>query len=73
MARGHRMTTPSLLLASDLDGTLIPTGEQRLRTAAVSEFALRFEGKEDIALTYVTGRHLDPVSVNNFETPAFRI
>ena len=53
------MTKPAFILALDLDGTLIPPGEDRVRTAAVSEFSRRFEGRTDTVLTYVTGRHLE--------------
>jgi HAD superfamily hydrolase (TIGR01484 family) len=52
------MTAPTFLLASDLDGTLIPTGSERIRTLAVAEFTRQFESRREAVLAYVTGRDL---------------
>ncbi|RLB51287.1 MAG: hypothetical protein DRH23_02540 [Deltaproteobacteria bacterium] len=52
------MSITRYLLASDLDGTLIPLerGPQRLRE--VAELVRAFEANEQLLLAYVTGRHL---------------
>ena len=52
------MTTPTHLLASDLDGTIIPLEWNDLRRAEVEELALAMGARDDLAVAYVTGRHL---------------
>ena len=52
------MSITRYLLASDLDGTLIPLerGPQRLRE--VAELVRAFEANQQLLVAYVTGRHL---------------
>ena len=47
------------LLASDLDGTLLPVGEDDTHPVAVDEFRRRLAGRSHLGLAYVTGRAPD--------------
>ncbi len=48
------------LLASDLDGTLIPPEPTPRRVQEVGQLAAAVSAREGLALAYVTGRHLEP-------------
>lgn len=50
------MHVPEAVLASDLDGTLIPPGTTP-GDGGVGAFRDAVDGRRDLALTYVTGRH----------------
>jgi len=52
------MDEKKTLLASDLDGTIIPLEVGPERDAEVAEFRKAVEGAEDLILAYVTGRGL---------------
>jgi HAD superfamily hydrolase (TIGR01484 family) len=52
------MSITRYLLASDLDGTLIPLERDAQRLREVDELVRAFEASEDLRLAYVTGRHL---------------
>lgn len=52
------MSITRYLLASDLDGTLIPLERDAQRLREVEELVRAFEASEDLRLAYVTGRHL---------------
>jgi HAD superfamily hydrolase (TIGR01484 family) len=56
MDPAYRHTTS--LLASDLDGTLVPVGADPTYPGAVEELRRRLAGREDLCLAYVTGRTL---------------
>lgn len=47
------------LLASDMDGTVIPLDSKWKREAEIAEFKRLIETNSHIALAYVTGRHLE--------------
>ncbi len=51
--------THDRLLATDLDGTVIPPDESAERLAEVDAFASAVQGRNGLALAYVTGRHLE--------------
>lgn len=57
------MAPPTLkkeaLLASDMDGTVIPLGTGPEREAEIKKFNHLFRIHTDVALAYVTGRHLE--------------
>ncbi len=53
---------PSRLLASDLDGTLIPGGGRR-DDAAARRFRTWHEGRPEIRLAYLTGRHFELATI----------
>jgi HAD superfamily hydrolase (TIGR01484 family) len=52
------MSITRSLLASDLDGTLIPLERDAKRLREVGDLIAAFEGAESLDLAYVTGRHL---------------
>jgi len=52
------MSITRTLLASDLDGTLIPLERNPQRLSEVEELVAAIESCPDLALAYVTGRHL---------------
>ena len=52
------MSIPRSLLASDLDGTLIPLERDAQHLRGVAELVAAFEANEELLLAYVTGRHL---------------
>jgi sucrose-6F-phosphate phosphohydrolase len=52
------MSITRYLLASDLDGTLIPLERDAQRLREVAEFVRAVEANEELLLAYVTGRHL---------------
>jgi sucrose-6F-phosphate phosphohydrolase len=52
------MSITRYLLASDLDGTLIPLERDAQRLREVEELVRAFEASENLRLAYVTGRHL---------------
>jgi HAD superfamily hydrolase (TIGR01484 family) len=52
------MSITRYLLASDLDGTLIPLERDAQRLREVAELIDAFEASEELMLAYVTGRHL---------------
>jgi len=52
------MSITRYLLASDLDGTLIPLERDAQRLREVDELVSAMEASEDLMLAYVTGRHL---------------
>ena len=58
------------LLCTDLDRTLIPNGTQPESPAAKERFE-RLVGREEISLTYVTGRHraLIEQAISDFDLP----
>ena len=47
------------LLASDMDGTVIPLDSKKERAAEIEEFNSLIKRHDHIALAYVTGRHLE--------------
>lgn len=47
------------LIASDLDGTLIPPDDTEARREEIRTFAVEVTGRDDLVLAYVTGRHFD--------------
>lgn len=49
----------SWLLATDMDGTVIPLEESPRRQAEVAEFRAAMEDRDDVILAYVTGRDLE--------------
>lgn len=51
--------THDRLLATDLDGTVIPPDWSAERLAEVEAFAAAVRGRDGLALAYVTGRHLE--------------
>jgi HAD superfamily hydrolase (TIGR01484 family) len=53
------MTQPRRLLASDLDGTLIPLDRHPQRARELADLTGRLEARETLLLAYVTGRDLD--------------
>lgn len=52
------MSLARTLLASDLDGTLIPLERDASRLQEVQAFVAAVEGTQNLGLAYVTGRHL---------------
>ncbi len=52
------MSITRYLLASDLDGTLIPIERDAKRLSEVAELVSALEASEALLLAYVTGRHL---------------
>ena len=52
------MSITRYLLASDLDGTLIPLERDAQRLREVAELVEAMKAREELALAYVTGRHL---------------
>lgn len=52
------MSITRYLLASDLDGTLIPLERNAQRLREVEELVSAIEASENLMLAYVTGRHL---------------
>jgi HAD superfamily hydrolase (TIGR01484 family) len=52
------MTIRTNLLASDLDGTLIPLDHAPIRLRELADLAERLEARENLLLAYVTGRDL---------------
>ncbi len=52
------MSLPRYLLASDLDGTLIPLERNPQRAREVDELVAAIESTGSLMLAYVTGRHL---------------
>ena len=52
------MSITRYLLASDLDGTLIPLERDAQRLREVAELVSALEASEELLLAYVTGRHL---------------
>lgn len=54
-----RASADAWLVASDLDGTLIPPEDTEVRREEVRTFARRVSGRDDLVLAYVTGRHVD--------------
>lgn len=52
------MSITRSLLASDLDGTLIPLERDAQRLREVAELVTAIEAEADLRLAYVTGRHL---------------
>lgn len=63
-------TDSSPILATDLDGTLIPLPNHPANVDALQELASGLRGKE-VALAYVTGRHIDSVeeAIREFDLP----
>ncbi|MFO8174840.1 MAG: HAD-IIB family hydrolase [Gemmatimonadota bacterium] len=53
------MGKKTALLASDMDGTVIPLEEGPERDAEVAEFRKAVEASDDLTLAYVTGRGFD--------------
>ena len=51
-------TNYRFLLATDMDGTVIPTQPTRARLEETREFAATLESRREIALAYITGRYL---------------
>lgn len=54
-----RQTAPTLMLATDLDGTMIPLADTPAGTMGIAEFTATVRKRDDILLVYVTGRHLE--------------
>jgi sucrose-6F-phosphate phosphohydrolase len=52
------MKKPKALLASDMDGTVIPLEVNKARRAEIQTFKRAVERRSDLGLAYVTGRHL---------------
>ena len=52
------MSITRYLLASDLDGTLIPLERDAQRLREVAELVNAVEASDALSLAYVTGRHL---------------
>ena len=52
------MPEPSILLASDMDGTVIPLEVNRQREREIARFRSAVEGRPSLVLAYVTGRDL---------------
>lgn len=52
------MSITRYLLASDLDGTLIPLERNAQRLREVAELVTALDASPDLSLAYVTGRHL---------------
>jgi len=50
------MDDTQVLLATDMDGTVIPLEETRERTDEIASFRFAVEGTPDLSLAYVTGR-----------------
>jgi sucrose-6F-phosphate phosphohydrolase len=50
---------PRILLATDMDGTVIPLDRRKSRKKAIVEFRKTVRTHRSIILAYVTGRHLD--------------
>ena len=46
------------LLATDMDGTVLPLDDAPERAAAIADFGAACAGRRNLALVYVTGRHL---------------
>lgn len=61
----------ALLLASDLDGTLLPPTSSPERTRELEEFGRVVAGVRGLSLAYVTGRHLESAlrAVEAFSLP----
>jgi sucrose-6F-phosphate phosphohydrolase len=63
------------LLASDLDGTLIPPEKNADSLSAISEFSQWLKLTPELTLAYITGRHLklalDGVRKYNLPSPAY--
>jgi hypothetical protein len=59
-----------LLLCTDLDRTLIPNGNQP-ESSGVRELFSRFVNADDIALVYVSGRHLSLIeqAIDDYQLP----
>lgn len=51
--------TTRFLLASDMDGTVVPLDDAPERAAEIKEFNRLISTCDDVALAYVTGRHLE--------------
>lgn len=68
---GLLMTSPRLLLCTDLDRTLIPNGEQEESPDARTCFS-RLAANEQVTLVYVTGRHKELVeeAIDSYSLPA---
>lgn len=47
------------LLASDMDGTVIPLDQEGERHKEIAQFRILIENNPDLMLAYVTGRHLE--------------
>lgn len=56
---GMRPVSDVWLIASDLDGTLIPPDDNEARRAEIGAFAREVADRDDLVLAYVTGRHFD--------------
>ncbi len=73
LARLHvaSMSIPQYLLASDLDGTLIPLERSAKRLRELREFVHAVRDAEGLLLAYVTGRHLALAQrgIEEFELP----
>lgn len=54
----HMLTEWEYLLATDMDGTVLPPERTRQRLQEVADFSAAMAGGPEIALGYVTGRHL---------------
>jgi HAD superfamily hydrolase (TIGR01484 family) len=52
------LTECRFLLATDMDGTVIPTEPTRARLEETRAFAATVESRREIAIAYITGRHL---------------
>jgi len=67
--------TTMYLLASDMDGTVIPPEKRRQRGREIDTFRRLVRARRDVTLAYVTGRHfalaLDGVRSNRLPRPAF--
>lgn len=59
------------LLATDMDGTVIPLDAEPQREAEIREFRAALEASEDVILAYVTGRGLELASkgMRQFDLP----
>ena len=64
---------PTALLASDMDGTVIPLDSKPEREKEISRFQEIITANPQVALAYVTGRHLelglDGIARHNLPTP----
>ena len=69
------MTQIAFILASDLDGTLLPPDDDLGGREALSAFSSTFQDHPGIVLAYVTGRHLtlalDGIREFNLPDPDF--
>lgn len=57
MSRSREMTPPHVLLACDLDGTLIPFDARESQERDLAELATAIAGRPNTLLAYVTGRY----------------